>query len=239
MSKVAIIGNGNVGHHLLSRISEYHDAKLYSRKPDGSSILSLHEFDPSLVDFTILAVPDDQIRAVSDALSESNSMVLHTSGSRPIDDLNKHILRGVLYPLQTFKKETSVDFNTFPFFIESKEIEQLRSFALTFAKDVRELDSNSRSKLHLAAVFACNFSNHLYAISDEILTNIGISFKDLRHLCQETLDNASRLSPKQSQTGPAIREDTKTIANHLQLLENEDWKKIYQLISDDIRNSKG
>ncbi|MEP1094986.1 MAG: DUF2520 domain-containing protein [Cyclobacteriaceae bacterium] len=241
MSKVAIIGNGNVGYHFFNRISKKHEATLFSRNVVSEEVKPVEDFDPGDYDYTLLCLPDDLIKDYSDSLKKSDCTILHTSGSRPISDLDRHESRGVVYPLQTFTREKSIDFTAFPILIEGTETSEksIFSFIRSFSTDVRLMNSENRAKLHLAAVFACNFTNHMYHISEAILSPIGASLKDLEHLASETLENAIEFSPKKSQTGPAKRADEETMAQHLRMIENRDWQEIYELISQDIRKSQG
>lgn len=241
MSTVAIIGTGNVGYHFAKRIARKHDVLSFARNPNAENIQPLDTFDPSNFEYTILCLPDDSIKEFSDSIEKSDCTIIHTSGARPLSDLEKHAKRGVIYPLQTFTKNKDIDFTSFPIFIEGTEDSEksIFSFTRSFSTDVRLMNSDNRAKLHLAAVFACNFTNHMYHISDTILSTIGISLGDFKHLASETLDKAVELTPKKSQTGPAIREDIETMSNHLRMIENKDWQEIYELISQDIRKSQG
>jgi predicted short-subunit dehydrogenase-like oxidoreductase (DUF2520 family) len=240
MGKVAIIGNGNVGLHFFNRISTVHDAILFSRNPTDKAIQLVKNFQSEAFDYTIICLPDDAIKNFSDSINRSDCIILHTSGSRPLDDLNHHKSRGVVYPLQTFTKDKIIDFNSFPIFIEGTDTTEkaIFSFVKSFSTDVRLMNSDHRAKLHLAAVFVCNFTNHMYHISDTILSSMEMPFKDLQHLALETLQKAAELSPSKSQTGPAKREDFETMQKHMQLIEDPKWKEIYELISTDIRNSQ-
>ncbi|MEQ9402609.1 MAG: DUF2520 domain-containing protein [Cyclobacteriaceae bacterium] len=240
MSKVAIIGFGNVGYHLAVRISKKHEVIVFGRTPDDELIKSIDDLDTSEFDFTILAIPDTAIKEVSDSLNTSDSIILHTSGSIPLDVLAGHTRTGVMYPLQTFSREKNIDFNSFPIFIEgSEETEKaIFNFTRSFSTDVRLMNSTNRAKLHLAAVFVSNFTNHLYHISDTILASAKLEFSDLQHLADETLKKAAEISPLKAQTGPAVRNDTVTMKKHLGMLENDGWKRIYELISEDIRKSQ-
>ena len=240
MSKVAIIGFGNLGYHLAVSISKKHEVTVFGRVPEDDLIKSLGELDPSEFDFVIITVTDSAIKGVSESLAASDAIVLHTSGFRPLSDLQKHERKGVMYPLQTISKEKKVNFNSFPIFVEGTDLsdKEIFRFLRSFGGDIRFMNSQNRAKLHLAAVFASNFTNHLYHICDELLAPMELSFKEIKHLSQETLDKAVEIGPLNSQTGPAVRGDQSTISAHLSMLQNENWKDIYQLISDSIRKSQ-
>lgn len=237
MSKVALIGYGNVGYHLFKRMSEKHEVDVFGRT-DKDGIKAMDQLDSANYDFVILTVSDKAICEVAQQINHSDAIILHTSGFRPITDLSSHSRYGVMYPLQTFSIEKPMDLFSFPIFIESNENthkEILFSFVRSFCNDVRFLSSRDRKKLHLAAVFACNFTNHLYHISHKLLEEIGFSFSEIAHLAKETIEKAAMLTPKKAQTGPARRQDIETIYGHLEMMENKDWKNIYQLLTDHIR----
>lgn len=240
MSKVAIIGHGNVGYHLAKLMkSIQHEVTVFTRSPSTSS-LPLDQLNSFEGDFVIVCVTDHQVKHVSNHLPETNAIVLHTSGSRPLQDLSNHKNHGVLYPLQTFSKTKEVDFTAVPFFVEgssSKVEKEILNFASTLSNNARLLSSTDRIKLHLAAVFACNFSNHMYHISDLILAEMGMSFANLHPLVKETLHKAIDLHPSLAQTGPAIRNDEATIQSHLKMLEDDTMKEIYQLITRSIQQA--
>ncbi|MEO9483322.1 MAG: DUF2520 domain-containing protein [Ekhidna sp.] len=241
MSKVAIIGYGNVGYHLAKRISSRrHEVTIFSREPNEEFILSLDQLSPDSFDLIVLSVPDDIIKEVSDQIPVSEAVVLHTSGSNPIADLAKHAKHGVMYPLQTFSKTKEIDFTAFPIFIEgSDEGERdIFTFVRSFSNDVRLLTSTNRSKLHLAAVFACNFSNHMFHLSEKLLSSLDMTFQDIQPLVEETLKKAIELNPSKSQTGPAIREDDETINTHLEMLKDEAMKNLYQVVTDSIQKNR-
>ncbi|WP_420316839.1 Rossmann-like and DUF2520 domain-containing protein [Ekhidna sp.] len=241
MSKVAIIGYGNVGYHLANRIaSKRHEATIFSRIPQEDFILSMDEFESDSFDFIILAVPDDKIKEVSDSLETSDAIILHTSGANAISDLNKHSKHGVVYPLQTFSKTKEVDFNSIPVFVEGSDEgeKDIFTFVRSFSNDVRLLTSTNRSKLHLAAVFACNFSNHMFHLSEKLLADLDMSFQDIQPLVEETFRKAIELNPSKSQTGPAARDDEETINRHLEMLRDEQMKSLYRMITDSIRQNK-
>lgn len=239
MSKVAIIGYGNVGFHLAQRISsKRHDVTIFSRDPEEEHILSMDELEPDDFDLIILSVPDGNVKEVSDSIPETDAIVLHTSGANPIADLSKHPKHGVMYPLQTFSRTKEIDFTKIPIFVEGSEEgeKDIFTFVRSFSNDVRLLTSHNRSKLHLAAVFACNFSNHMFHLSEKLLADLDMKFQDIQPLVEETINKAMDLNPSNSQTGPAARDDAFTINKHLEMLKDERMKEIYRLISESIRD---
>ena len=241
MSKVAIIGYGNVGYHLANRISsKRHEVTIFSRTPTEDFVLPYDQLDPNSFEFIILSVPDDMIKEISDQIAVSEAIVLHTSGSNPIADLSKHPKHGVMYPLQTFSKTKEIDFTSFPIFVEGSDEgeREIFTFVRSFSNDVRLLTSTNRSKLHLAAVFACNFSNHMFHLSEKLLADLDMTFQDIQPLVEETLKKAIELNPSQSQTGPAVREDDETIDTHVQMLKDDRLRNMYQIITDSIRETK-
>lgn len=237
MSKIAIIGHGNVGYHLANQLSKKNEVVVFSRTPTESHIQPLIELNPHSFDLIILTVPDSVIKEVANAINSSEAIIVHTSGSRPMSDLSEHAKHGVIYPLQTFSKGKDIDFSAFPIFVEgSADAEmQIYTFAKSFSRDVRLLTSSNRTKLHLAAVFACNFSNHMYHIAEKYLANLDMTFQDIQPLVEETLQKAISLNPSRSQTGPAMRNDQLTINTHLEMMEDQEIKAIYQMITDHIQ----
>jgi predicted short-subunit dehydrogenase-like oxidoreductase (DUF2520 family) len=148
----------------------------------------------------------------------------------------------VLYPLQTFTKNKPLSNKNFPVFIEGnnpKMVALIKKLALTISKEVRELNSDDRKTLHVAAVFACNFTNHLYAQADKLLKEKKISFELFEPLLKETVSKAVKLSPAVAQTGPAIRDDNEIIDQHLKLLQRHpDMVQIYKVLTESIRKSR-
>ena len=249
--KIAIIGTGNVAYHLSKRLKELGippslviSRNAYTRQ-NFIELLNLNHANSSQVnniDFVILAVPDDQIEKVDvkQHLS-SETVVLHASGSQPISVLSKHPNSGVLYPLQTFSKNKTVDWANIPILIEGDSdltINKIEKLAHKLTSKVIEMNSENRLKVHLAAVFACNFSNALFQISSDLLQKINLDFNDLHHLINETIDKAAELGPENAQTGPAVRGDIAVIEKHLQILEeSESSHSIYKLMSKVINPS--
>ena len=146
---------------------------------------------------------------------------------------------GVLYPLQTFSKEKPVDFGEVPLFVEAPcpdDLNILKQLGADIGSKTFEADSLQRQQLHLAAVFACNFTNHLFAIADDLLKESGLPFDVLRPLIRETVEKTATLSPREAQTGPAIRRDSNVMEKHLlKLSDHLQWQEIYRLLSENIQ----
>jgi predicted short-subunit dehydrogenase-like oxidoreductase (DUF2520 family) len=230
MISVVIIGNGNVAHHLekiFLKASNVGVLKINSRALN----------DIPKADVTILAVSDDAIAEVSSKVN--NGFVVHTSGSFSMEALQNKQSKGVFYMLQTFTKEKEVDFSKVPFCLEAntqKEYLLLEKLAKSIGEKVYPINSEQRKGLHIAAVFVNNFTNHLYKIGNDICTKHQVPFEILYPLIDETAQKIKTLSPEKAQTGPAKRNDIKTIKDHLNLLHKEQ-QKIYKMLTQSITNS--
>lgn len=237
MSKIAIIGHGNLGYHFDKKLIQNHRISVFTRHPVNDHTNALESFNADGYDFVILAVSDDAIKSVSDSFDTSRSIVIHTSGSRPMSDLAHHTLRSVIYPLQTFSKSKEIDFNSLQLYVEStpEVSESVLDLARDISPNIKRMNSEGRAKIHLAAVFACNFSNHMYHIAENLLKEVNLDFQDIRSLVEETLEKAIEMTPSKSQTGPAIRSDVSTLALHENLIEDEQIKELYQLITKNIQ----
>ena len=236
MAKIAIIGYGNVGYHFAKVLSYDHHISIYAKNPK-EEVNPLDVFNPKGFDIIMLTVSDDAIKAVADSFETETAIVLHASGSRPLSDLENHQRRGVIYPLQTFSREKPVDFGNVQLFLEStpEAEDETKKIGESISSKLKFLDSTERAKIHLAAVFACNFSNHMYRIADSMLKEVNLEFNDIRSLVEETLINALELGPGKSQTGPAKRKDVSTLALHENSIEDERLKEIYRMISQSIQ----
>ncbi|GAB4339906.1 MAG: DUF2520 domain-containing protein [Flammeovirgaceae bacterium] len=251
---VSIIGAGNLAWHLAYAleteggvaIEEVYSRDLMNAKRLVSRLYQAKatnqlDFSASKASLFIIAVPDLYIGTVAHSLIlPPNSMLVHTSGSQSMDLLEGIAPQiGVFYPLQTFSKQKEVDFSQIPFFVEgntSEMVELLSEIAGNLSHEVYEMNSEERKKLHLAAVFACNFVNHLLSIASEQLKKINIPFEVMHPIIVETLNKALEINPVNAQTGPAIRRDTNTLNAHLDLLENNMLhKNIYQLLTESIQ----
>jgi predicted short-subunit dehydrogenase-like oxidoreductase (DUF2520 family) len=246
--KISIVGSGNVatnlainlkdaGHRII-QIAGTNAAGITSLayRVNATAVNELQQIDTS-IDLLLLCVKDQALEQVANALPKSDTLVVHTSGSVAIDVLNIFRNHGVFYPLQTFSKEHVTSLNQVPFCIEanSKTNEEL---LLNLAHELGAkhliINSQQRKQCHVAAVFANNFSNHMYAIAESILQKENIPFEVLRPLIQETVRKIEFLSPKDAQTGPARRNDQAVMADHLNHLNSDKLEKIYRFVSESI-----
>ncbi len=256
MMKVAIIGAGNVATHLarVLRRSEVTISGVWSRTADSAIRLSKIAIAPSFTDlkllpeadFYIISLPDkvlEEVLADLAPLVPPKSILLHTAGSIPMDVFKGKTERyGVLYPLQTFSKNGKQLKRKFPCFIEGSDsdtLSRIHNLACKITNDVRPLDSEKRRHLHLAAVFACNFVNHCYAVAASLLEEQGIRPDCLLPLAEETARKLDDMSPLEAQTGPAVRGDDNVIAAHLDMLApHPDFMAIYKEMSTGIQSLK-
>lgn len=247
-----MIGAGNVATHLSKSLSAYyHVNQVYSRTienarrlsrqlPNCVAIDSFDDIDPN-ADIYIVSVHDDAISMVADKLAGKcgDALWMHTSGSVAAKVFEGKAGRyGVLYPLQTFSRDVPVDVSSVPFFIEGntpESLSEIRGIAQNLSSEVREADSESRRLIHVAAVLACNFTNHLWALAEDVLSEKNIPLSVLFPLMQVTLKKAENLSPHDAQTGPARRGDKQTIQSHLAMLK-PDVAEIYKILSQSIMN---
>ena len=246
MTTIVFLGFGNVNFHLINTLYKHNKdsvIQVYNRSEISlNKELNNIPFTTDLskikeADLYIIGIPDDAIAAFSETLPLKNKLVVHTSGSVSMEALSKRNRKGVFYPLQTFSKNREVNFNTIPICIEAKEeadLELLTNLGKSLSEKVVEIDSDERSKLHLAAVFVNNFVNHLYAIGDDILGNNELSFDLLHPLIEETASKVKTLSPSEVQTGPARRGDQKTIEKHLHLLKEGPESELYQQLTESL-----
>jgi len=251
MISVVILGAGNVAMHLyraFAKSDTIHIKTWYNRDIDKIKAYKKHVAitdDLTLIkeaDICILAVSDDAIAGLSSDLPFENRFVVHTSGSVSIHALDKKNRRGVLYPIQTLSKDAEIDFSQVPLCLETLEkadLKTLKNLAEVIGSPFYKINTEQRQTLHLVAVFINNFTNQLYRIGHEIADAKHIDFNILKPLILETANKVQYMSPYLAQTGPAVRNDKKTIKKHLKLLENEKYKKIYQLLTHSIQQTHG
>ena len=251
--QVVLIGAGrlatNLGHALLKAGHEV--TAVYSRTMESAQALvsvvggfatdNPHSL-PLESDIFIVALKDAALADMLPQLTKGREgqLFVHTAGSMPMDifkGLTSHY--GVFYPMQTFSKERLVDFNAISLFLEATDtlsMERLKMLAATLTPHIYELDSEGRKHLHLAAVFACNFVNHCYALSAEVLKAKGLPFSVMLPLVDETAQKVHELEPKEAQTGPAVRDDQNVMLMQADMLAaNPAVKRIYEELSNDIQ----
>lgn len=230
--RTVLIGGGNVATHLgVALESAGHEVL---RVGGRTRIFPI----PKDADYYVIAVTDSAIAQVSSEIGEVGGVVLHTAGSVPMSVLQQK-RRGVLYPLQTFSKEKKLNLRKVPFFVESdRDLDEVKKLASALTDEVYEMDSERRKYLHLAAVFCSNFTNRMYAIAADILQEHDVPFRVLLPLIDETAAKVHDLSPRQAQTGPAVRWNTEVMEAQKQLLDKEALKQIYVLMSKSIHDDK-
>ena len=229
MIKVVVIGTGNVASHLMHAFS-------LSKQIEAIQINSRSLETIPNSEISIIAVSDDAINEVSKKLNSRTGLIVHTSGTVNIDAIHQH-RKGVFYPLQSFTKNTIVDFSKIPFCLEAISEEDkniLKNLVKILGAKSYSINSKQRKKLHLAAVFVNNFTNHMYQIGNDICDENDVPFEILHPLIEETAKKITSISPKKAQTGPAKRNDKQTIQSHLEQL-NSQQQEMYQLLTKSIQ----
>ncbi|RDI14355.1 Rossmann-like and DUF2520 domain-containing protein [Flavobacterium sp. AG291] len=251
MLKVIVIGSGNVAQHLIKAFKNSGKVELvqaYARNPGKlEHILSLEYITDSIQDLKeadvyIISVTDDAIDNVSKQLPFSNRLVVHTSGSTPLEKSDAKNRRGVFYPLQTFSKNKDVDFKEIPLCLEAEhpdDYNALEELAKSISPLTYSISSEQRQALHVAAVFVNNFTNHLYVLGSRVCDENNIPFDILKPLIHETADKIKTVSPINAQTGPAKRNDKTTIQRHLDFIKDPMQKDIYRLLTQSIQRTNG
>ena len=249
--KIVLIGAGNLATHLGKALhAAGHDmVQVFSRTMQSAETLaSLLDAEPLTdisqvrddADVYIFSVKDSALeQLISQLCGGEKKVFLHTAGSMPMSVFRGKALHyGVLYPMQTFSKQREVDFSIIPCFIEANDefaLKQIEGLAGQISHRVYQLSSEDRKYLHLSAVFACNFANHCYAASQKLLQQHGIPFDVMLPLIDETAAKVHGMTPKEAQTGPAVRYDENVIGKQIQLLENQPYfQKIYDCMSKSI-----
>lgn len=242
---ISFVGAGNLATRLAQALKAqgHQIAGVWSRTRQSAETLARLLQCPWTTDLTQLDTDVDVVFfCVKDCCLEdlakqvnTSALCVHTAGSMPLDALPQK-RRGVLYPMQTFSRQRAVDFSQIPIFLEAEgeeERQTLWQLASGLSRDVTFLTSQQRATLHLAAVFACNFANRCFDIAAELLESQGLSFQSMLPLVDETVRKVHTLSPRQAQTGPAIRWDENVMQKHLDRLEGSN-KEIYELMSQSI-----
>jgi len=249
MIKIVLLGAGNVATHLYKAIKNASDAEVvqwYNRSKKTiepyKNKVNITDTIENLADADvyIVAVSDDAIEDFTSTLPFKNRLVVHTSGSASLYDINKKLYRGVFYPLQTFSKDVDLDFTTVPICIETlrkEDYKLLKTLGESLGCKTHKVNPDQRPALHLAAVFVNNFTNQIYRVAHEVTEKHGAEFDILKPLITETARKIQDVSPYMAQTGPAKRNDKKTIKRHLKLLDNEHHEAIYKLLTSSIKKT--
>lgn len=247
------MGAGRVAHHLAHALQPHHqivqiysqgfaNAQILAAEVGAQAIQQLDQLDTQ-IDLCVIAVSDHTIRKVIHQLEVylKDTLIVHTSGSTDLNMLSEHHARaGVFYPLQTFSKQREIDWSATPLFVEAAnpaDLERLINLANSLSSRVYPYSSAQRLSLHLAAVFACNFSNYCYDMAKQVVDAKQVDFSLLYPLILETAQKATQNEPRQMQTGPAMRGDENILNMHQQMLaqdQNKDLQHVYSLMSQQI-----
>lgn len=248
---IVMIGAGNLATNLGKALVKegYEVGQVYSRTEASASALAEVlgcGFTTNLADVRndadlyVVSLKDSALADLSDQITKGreHALFVHTAGSMPMDTLGCE-RRGVLYPMQTFSKTKEVDFKEIPIFIEansSDDLMTIKQLSQALSNSVYELSSAERRYLHLSAVFCCNFANHCFALGEKLLQDHGgIPFSVMLPLIDETSRKLHSMSPKEGQTGPAVRWDENVINKQIGLLKDDpQLQEIYRLMSHSI-----
>lgn len=247
-----MLGAGNVATHFSKALQQkgYNITQVYSKTTASAKALAELLSAPytteinnvnTAADIYIYALKDNALEEIIHKISIPDAIHLHTAGSVNIDVFEgraRHF--GVIYPMQTFSKSKEVNFENIALMVEAnteKTFDTLFGIAQQLSKRCYKIDSEQRKKIHLSAVFACNFTNYMYTIAEELIGETNAPFDILQPLIAETADKIKHLSPAKAQTGPAVRYDTVIIEEHLKMLENRpELQQLYKEISKLIHN---
>lgn len=248
--EIVIIGSGNVAYHLAKALKK---ENLPLIQIFGRNSVALSEISQKLdvpystnelqkADLYILCVSDSSIEEVSKRINSPEALVVHTSGSLPMEVLEGNYRKGCFYPLQTFSREKELDFKVIPLFIESqnpKDTHLLLEIANKLSHHAQEAHYEKRKYIHLTAVFSCNFVNHLIARGKEIADINELPFDYFLPLIRETFNKIETSDPKEVQTGPARRGDKRVLKLHEELIEDPLQRKLYQILNQSIQEMYG
>lgn len=253
---VSFIGSGNLAWHLAQALdnTEFAVRQVYSRNARhaealvgnlySAQVMTTLDFSDSPSNLFIMAVPDDVIEELARQLIlPPGAILVHTSGSQPLSALGyAHTLNtGVFYPLQTFSKNKRVDFSEVPLFVESEnsQIEKvLMAMGKSISKKVIKISSADRKALHVAAVFASNFTNHMLLLAQQLMKENKLNYDWLKPLIAETITKSLAIGAEKAQTGPARRGDLEILDRHLEFLQKDEAvAEIYKVVSQHIVNT--
>jgi len=244
MIRIVVLGNSNVATHLCQVFEKSNQVLLlqnYNRSgqliqncnvPITSNIFEIVD-----AEIYILAFNDRSLYNLN-SFENLNGLVIHTSGATDITVLKNFKNYGVFYPLQSFNKNIPIDFSKVPIAIEANSSANEKiifHLANTITQKIYSINSEQRNALHVAAVFANNFSTFMYTQALEICTDYKIDFSILKPLIFETISKLKTHLPHEIQTGPAIRKDQNTLDKHLNTLDKVQHKKIYKTLTKAIQ----
>ncbi|HYV94770.1 MAG TPA: DUF2520 domain-containing protein [Chitinophagales bacterium] len=249
--KIAILGAGNVGYQLAWHLNNngHQIVQVFSRHLPAAKFIGnlmdiactdkIEEITKG-ADIYLLSIRDDAIEEVVKQLRLGDKVIAHTSGTVPMKILEQVSTNyGIFYPLQTLSRNVSVDFGVLPICLTASNDftkKTLIELAGTLTSKIVEVDDEKRLAIHIAGVFANNFTNHLFSVSQMVLEKTGLSFEIMKPLINETVRKIQNHDPLNVQTGPAIRHDDHTIERHLKFLEEDGrFAALYKILSDDIR----
>lgn len=246
--KAVMIGAGNVATNLVRALAAagVEVVQVYSRTlPHARELAATvgacasDSLDGVVrdADIYIISVSDDAIAGVVEAVPDNGAVWVHTSGSTSVTVFAGRRERyGVFYPMQSFSKQIAADFADVPFFIEAESeatAVMVEGLARQLSRRVFRATSDQRRRLHIAAVFACNFANHMWTLAGDVLGEAGLPFDVMLPLINTTVDKLKLLPPAESQTGPAVRHDVNVMHSHIAMLD-EEKAAIYKILSDSI-----
>ena len=244
--KTVIIGSGNVAYHLAKAFAQ-NNIKVH--QIFGRNEIELKKISEELnipfstkrledADFYLISVSDSSVEQVSELIKKEDALVAHTSGSLPMEILKGNYRKASFYPLQTFSKTKDLNYSKIPFFVEAEnqiDEKSISDLASIISDNVEISDYERRKYIHLTAVFACNFVNHLFARAKEISDSQDLPFQYFIPLINETVEKIHYLEPKSAQTGPAVRGDERILKLHEELIKDNEHLKIYKLMNESIK----
>ena len=257
-AQVSFIGSGNLAWHLAPALdnADFPVQEVFSKNPTHAAMLveRLYEADvKASLDFStssssifIIATSDDAIEeVVQEIILPDDAVLLHTSGSQPLTILGYAATQnlGVFYPLQTFSKDKKIEFSDIPVFIESANPatdKVLRAMGTALSKNVLPINSFERKALHVAAIFASNFTNHMLLVAQDIMKENSLVYDWLKPLIAEMINKSLSIGPENAQTGPARRGDLEILDKHIEFLhDNPAAAELYKVISQHIIDRYG
>jgi predicted short-subunit dehydrogenase-like oxidoreductase (DUF2520 family) len=251
MLKIILIGTGNIAKFFFDVLSDQPEVKIVQVLGRNREALDYFSNKTSVslnfkaieqADLYILAISDEAISTVARDLNLKEGLLVHTAGSIPMEVLPEPLRRGVLYPLQTLSGILPEKMAEIPICIEASREDDyllLERLARLISRRVERINSAQRKQLHLAAVFANNFSNHMFFLSSRICEEHGVSFDLMRPLIRESCMKVMKQNPFDAQTGPARRGDRKTLDEHYNMLQSPTLRSIYSNLSESIQKTYG